>query len=198
MTEHQKWVRDNGDLTHNINYSLDENSVVMDLGGFMGLWADQIIKKYNPYFYMIEPVPEFFVKLESKYQHNNKMNLLNVGVSNINKSGHLFMNSDATSANLTNGNRVPIDYMNMQGILEEFGISEVDLLQINIEGEEYNVLENLIESGLIRTFKNIQIQFHTNIDGHHRRRDDIRISLLENGFGEKFNYPFIWEGWERV
>lgn len=46
----QKWIRDNGDNTHNLNYDLDENSIVMDLGGYTGVWAQQIIKKYNKKF----------------------------------------------------------------------------------------------------------------------------------------------------
>ena len=43
-----KWFKDNGDYTHNLNYNLDENSVIMDLGGYTGVWAQQMIEKYNP------------------------------------------------------------------------------------------------------------------------------------------------------
>ena len=37
---------------------------------------------------------------------------------------------------------------------------KIDLLKINIEGGEYEVLENLIENDLIKNIDNIQIQFH--------------------------------------
>ena len=50
--EIKRWFADNGDYTHNITYDLNENSVVMDLGGFTGIWASQIIERYNPNVYI--------------------------------------------------------------------------------------------------------------------------------------------------
>mgnify|MGYP006245289443 CR=1 FL=1 len=47
-----RWFRDRGDDTHNLNYNLNEESVVMDLGGYTGVWAQQIINKYNPRMYI--------------------------------------------------------------------------------------------------------------------------------------------------
>ena len=76
-----RWFRDRGDYTHNITYDLNEDSVVMDLGGYTGIWAQQIIKKYNPNFYIIEPLPEFYNILVDKFKENKKVNLLNVGAS---------------------------------------------------------------------------------------------------------------------
>ncbi len=45
ITSLNRWFTDNGDYTHNINYELNENSVVIDLGGYYGLWVDEILKK---------------------------------------------------------------------------------------------------------------------------------------------------------
>ena len=45
MREIDKWFKDRGDHTHNITYDLNENSVVMDLGGYTGVWGQQIINK---------------------------------------------------------------------------------------------------------------------------------------------------------
>jgi hypothetical protein len=85
----------------------------------------------------------------------------------------------------------------MKSLLEYWGLDMVDLIQINIEGDEYPVLESLIEDGLINRFKNIQIQFHHGIDNDIERRNSIRNGLLKNGFKEKFNYPFVWESWTK-
>ena len=54
------WFKDNGNFTHALNYTLNENSVVVDLGGYHGIWANQIIQKYNPFVYLFEPIPEFY------------------------------------------------------------------------------------------------------------------------------------------
>ena len=82
--------------------------------------------------------------------------------------------------------------------LNEFKIDEVDLIQINIEGDEYDLLDYMIENKLIRRFKNIQIQFHLNIENCIQRRDIIRDKLLENNFEINFDYPFVWESWKRI
>ena len=43
--EIQRWFRDKGDYTHKITYDLNEDSKVIDLGGYTGVWAQQIIDK---------------------------------------------------------------------------------------------------------------------------------------------------------
>ena len=48
--EIQKWFRDKGDETHNLNYELNEDSVVIDLGGYTGVWCQQIINKYLNFY----------------------------------------------------------------------------------------------------------------------------------------------------
>ena len=36
------WLADNGDKTYRLDYNLNENSVVFDLGGYEGQWASDI------------------------------------------------------------------------------------------------------------------------------------------------------------
>ena len=86
----RKWFKDRGDYTHNINYDLNEDSKVIDIGGYTGVWSQQIIDKYNPNMYIIEPVPMFFDTLIDKFGDNPKVHLLNVGVSTRNKKGKLY------------------------------------------------------------------------------------------------------------
>lgn len=198
MNEIGRWFRDNGDNTHNLNYDLNENSVVMDLGGYTGVWAQQIIDKYNPNLYIIEPIPEFFNGMVNKFKDNGKVNLLNVGISTENKDGVIYMNGDGTSSNLVTGEGINVKFNTMDTILETWGLDSVDLIQINIEGDEYPLLESMIKNGVINKFKNVQVQFHMGIEGYADRRNKIRAGLRDNGFKNKFDYPFVWESWEKV
>jgi FkbM family methyltransferase len=194
-----KWIRDRGDYTHNINYDLTENSIVMDLGGYTGVWAQQIIDKYNPNVYIIEPVPTFYEGMVNKFSNNNKVHLMNVGVGAENKKGFIFMSGDATSSNLTNGESISVNFITIDEVLKEWKLNEIDLLQINIEGDEYPLLENMLSTGSINKFKNIQIQFHLGIVKNDiDRRDKIRQGLIKNNFKLKFDYPFIWESWYKT
>jgi FkbM family methyltransferase len=195
--EIRRWFRDNGDHTHNINYDLSENSIIMDLGGYKGLWAQQMIDKYNPHVYILEPVPVFYETMLTKFSNNKKVRLLDVGIGIDNIDGFINMNNDGTSTNLTNGESIKVKFNTIETILEYFKLGSVDLIQINIEGDEYSLLENMLITGTINRFRNIQVQFHYGIKNDIERRNYIRNELLNNGFSEKFNYPFVWESWSK-
>ena len=197
-SEVQRWVRDNGDNTHNITYNLDENSVVMDLGGYTGVWAQQIIDKYNPNFYIIEPIPQFYDTLVNRFNLNHKVNILDMGISNEDKEGIIYLGGDGSSSNLKEGTPINVKFKTMTSLLSQWDLDTVDLLQINIEGDEYHLLEHMIGDGSIGRFKNIQVQFHYGIDNYIKRRNQIHEDLKNNGFIIKFNYPFVWESWENT
>jgi FkbM family methyltransferase len=192
-----KWFTDQGDYTHNINYDLDENSIIMDLGGYKGAWAQQIIDKYNPNVYIIEPVTAFCDFMVDLFSENEKVKILNCGVSDNNKEGSIYMAGDATSSTLSTGTAINTSFYTIDSILEKFNLNEVDLLQINIEGDEYVLLENMLKTGSINKFKNIQVQFHLGVENDVFRRDKIREGFILNGFTNKFNYPFVWESWQK-
>jgi hypothetical protein len=59
-----RWFNDRGDYTHNITYDLNENSIIMDLGGYTGVWVQQMIEKYNPNF-----IVEIISELESNTEN---------------------------------------------------------------------------------------------------------------------------------
>lgn len=191
----EEWKSCNGDNTKLIDYDLNSESKILELGGYDGTWIRKIISKYDPHVFVIEPVPHFFNRVESEFSINPKFKISNVGVSEKNGEGKIYLNGDSTSIHVDNGNSIDIKLQTMEKILEEFGIEYVDLVQINIEGEEYPLLERLIKNGTINRFKNIQVQFHIGMENYESRRKDIQSGLLENGFINNFDFPFIWEGW---
>ena len=193
--EISNWFRDNGDYTHNINYNLNEDSIIIDLGGYTGVWAQQMIDRYNPNVYILEPVPIFYEGMVDKFLTNNKVNLMNVGVGVEDKDGFIFMSGDGTSSNLAIGESISVKFNTIDTILEEWGLNEVDLIQINIEGDEYSILEKMIENGSINKFNNIQVQFHLGIENCVERREKIRNGFIKNGFKNNFDYAFVWESW---
>lgn len=190
-----EWFRDRGDYTHNINYDLDQNSTIIDLGGYTGVWAQQMIEKYNPNVYIVEPVTEFFNVLSDKFSNNNKVHLLNIGVSDEERDDIIYLNNDATSSNIKDGRSVEVKFIKIEKLLEVWNLEKVDLIQINIEGDEYSLLEDMLKTGSINKFLNIQVQFHMGIENDVDRRNKIREGLIINGFKNKFDYPFVWESW---
>ncbi len=189
------WIRDDGDNTYNLDYNLNENSIIMDLGGYTGVWAQQMIDKFNPFVYIIEPVPKFYYGMVEKFKENNKVTISNVGVGTENKDGIIRMSHDGTSSNLTNGKEISVKFNTIETILNSFNLNEIDLIQINIEGDEYPILEHMLKTGSINKFRNLQIQFHYGIKNDVIRRENIHNGLVANNFKPRFNYPFVWESW---
>lgn len=195
--EINKWFAHRGDDTHILNHNLNENSVVMDLGGYVGVWGERIMRNFNPNLYIIEPLPQFFNVMENKFIGNPKVKLMCVGVAQENKDGMIYLSGDGSSSNFNNGNGINVNFKKIEDILKDFGLEEVDLLQINIEGDEYPLLENMIQTGLVNKFKTIQVQFHLGIPNDVERREKIQKGLIENGYTQKYNYNFVWEAWDK-
>lgn len=189
------WFADNGNYTHAIDYPIDSESMVIDLGGYLGLWADVIIEKYNPYITLVEPIPEFYNKLTEKFKDNTKVTVLNYGISDTNKTEDLYLNGDGTSKYETNSKPVSVNFITVEELLEKIGRDTIELIQINIEGEEFPLLNNMMETGSVMKFENIQIQFHTFIDDAINKRENIQNKFIENGFDKLYDYPFVFEGW---
>ena len=197
-----RWFEDRGDYTHNLNYDLNGDSVVVDLGGYQRLWIDEILKKTSPSIpkiLLVEPVPLFYNQLVSKFTENEKIKVMNVGVSTNNKetTKTMYVSGDGSSTNFNTNvtSVIQIKTIPIEKILLENNINHIDLLQINIEGDEYDLIEYMIENDIINVCKNIQVQFHLGIENCVERRSEIQKSLSSRGFKNKFDYPFVWESW---
>jgi hypothetical protein len=198
-----KWFSDNGDNTHIIDYEFNENSVIIDLGAYNGLWCEVLLKKLGsltPTIILVEPVPEFFNNLVAKFSNKTNIKIANYGISTNSEEleKDLYKSSDASSTNFKLGEVIKIKTIPIDKLLLDYNIDFVDLIQINIEGDEYSLMEYIIDSNLINKFKNIQIQYHLGIDRAVERRDIIRNNLTSNGFKIKFDYPFVWESWTKI
>jgi len=197
--EHTRWLEDNGDVYHNLNYDLNLDSKIMDLGGYTGEWAQQLITRFNPNVYIIEPMKTFHDGMIDRFKFNHKVHLMNVGIGVEDKNDILYVDNDMTSSSRSKYKQsVEVKFLTMDTILKNFGIDELDLLQMNIEGDEYDILEHMLQTGTINKIKNIQIQFHLDVPNAIEKRKKIRKQLIDNGFRIKFDYAFVWEGWAKI
>jgi len=193
-----EWFADKGDLTHNLNHDLDENSIVMDLGAYGGLWAYQLLQKHPKCkVYLIEPVPKFFEACKNNFSDNSNVQCRMVGVSKSDQFTTVELTGDATKSNSSGD--VTIELVSIENIMDHWNLEKIDLLQINIEGDEYELLEHWISTGIITKFKTLQIQFHFSPIGpsdSDDRKKKIQESLSHIGYTQKFNYNYVWECWE--
>lgn len=196
----KKWFADSGDATHNLDHDLNKNSIVLDIGGYTGVWASQILEKYGCHIYILEPVPDFYEVIERRFSNCPNVSSKMIGVSSdINKEINIDLDGDATLClNDSPNGDIKICLSPIEEILEDFDIQEIDLVQINIEGAEYSVLQEWLRSGIITRFKKLQIQFHE-VEGIECiiERHKIQNKLSDLGYTKVFDYPFVWEAWKK-
>ncbi|QQG42249.1 MAG: FkbM family methyltransferase [Candidatus Woesebacteria bacterium] len=191
---YSKWIIDHGDETLYTKYPLSSKSLVLDIGGYEGKFSDQIITLYNPKIVIYEPVKKFFLNLKRRYRTKNSVSVLNWGLSNKNTLTKVRLSGDGTSIYSKSGEMEKVRFLDAAIALKKY--SAIDLISINIEGSEYDVVERIIDSGVIKRIKNIQIQFHRVVPNCEARRLSI-IKGLHKTHRTLFSYPFVWESFTR-
>jgi FkbM family methyltransferase len=200
---HERWGADKGDEIKVIDYPLNENSQVIELGGFHGLWTKRISQKFNCNVLVVEAIPDFYNKMVEEFdyylkENRHKIKTENYGISTEEKEVTFAVDGDATSSYLNSSNKVTVKCLPLKHFLDKHNIEKVDLIQINVEGEEYPLLENWIESGLMNKIKFLQVQYHKFGEDYESRRNNIQEGLKKLGFTLRYEYPFVWESWENT
>lgn len=192
-----QWFEDGGDNSLRINYDLNEKSVVFDLGGYFGEWSEKIYNKYKCKIHIFEPIPSLFSGLNQKFSGNNDIEIYNFGMSDNESTIEISLLNDASSFNIQSENSVKAKVVSIKNFLIEKNINNIDLIKINIEGDEYKVLNCLLNNDLIKNFKNIQVQFHSFIPDAINLRNQIREKLKKTHM-LTYDYEFVWENWELI
>lgn len=198
LLEVKRWFRDDGDNTLRLTYPLNSSSIVWDLGGYHGDFAAEIFRRYGSKVYLFEPVPKFYIKCVNRFENNANVQCFPFGLSREAGWFDISNSEDASSFVRDKGaaDSVRAEIRPVVEMFGELGVDDVDLLKINIEGGEFDVLPALIDAGLIGSVRFLQVQFHNFIPEAHTKRELIRDRLRET-HNELWNYPFVWECWER-
>lgn len=188
------WFRDQGDKTLRLNYDLDKNSVVFDLGGYEGQWSSDIFSMYECSIQIFEPVEDFVSRIEERFSRQKKIVVHRFGLSNENRKTQIYLDRDATSVFKSSSESREIRLVKASDFFEREGISHVDLMKINIEGGEYDLLEHLLDCELTKRIENIQVQFHDFVPNAEERMKEIQKGLGAT-HSLTYQYPFVWENW---
>lgn len=188
-----KWVIDKGGEFLFFNYPLNPKSIVVDIGGYKGFFSDEIISLYDPTMYILEPVQEYFLILKNKYSKNKKVKIFNFGLSDKNTTRDIYLSGDGTSLVKEGNKSEKIKLVDTATFFKKIGF--VDLVSINIEGSEYEVLNKLVSTTLIKNIKYLQVQFHKFIPNSTMVRNRI-VKLILKTHKVRYSYPFVWESFE--
>tara|TARA_B100001540_G_scaffold95539_1_gene86097 strand:- start:640 stop:1371 length:732 start_codon:yes stop_codon:yes gene_type:complete len=194
--ERTRWYKDKGDDNLRLNYNLNKNSIIFDIGGYLGDFTEKISKKFDSKIYLFEPNLEFYEKCLNKFRNNKNIICFDFGLGNISGEFSLSDNNEASSTVriLEKDKTKKIKIKKISDVIEELKINKIDLMKINIEGGEYDLLFCLIEKDLISRINNLQIQFHSFVPNAKNNREKI-INLLKKTHKNDWSYYFMWENW---
>lgn len=191
-----RWFWEKGDETYRLNYVLNENSIVFDLGGYKGEWADQIYRRYTSKIFIFEPVTAFRQIISEKFKNNSSIRLYPFGLGGESRTDIIYLNDNGSTTHKASGSgQEEINIVGINRFFEENNIETVDLMKINIEGEEYPLLNALISEQAHLKIRNIQVQFHAWMPGAEEKRMQIRKELAKS-HKLTYDFPFVWENWQ--
>lgn len=192
--------RDQGDSYLRYHYDLNSDSVVFDLGGYLGDFTQGIVEKFDCNVYVFEPVPEYAKKISQRFIDNEKVKVFAFGLEDKDSKERIYLNNDGSSVYEVKdiADSVEIEYRNISQFLKENKIKRIDLMKINIEGGEYALLEHLLKTKRIQQIENIQVQFHYIKNLNAKKRQERICQQLMRTHELTWAYrPFIFENWKK-
>jgi FkbM family methyltransferase len=201
----RNWFANRGDQTFRVNIDyLNADSVVFDLGGYLGDWTHEMHVRYQSRIYTFEPIKQFADKISQRFTGIDTIRVCNFGLGTVNEHIEFVLSADGTGAFNNNkelieinNNKELIEIKEIQSFLASEQIMEIDLIKINIEGAEFDLLNHIVDTGLIQKINKIQVQFHDFVPDAIRRRE-ILIRKLSLTHRQNWCYYFVWEEWEIV
>ena len=197
-----EWYRIKGDENLRVQYDLSPDSIVFDVGGFLGLWCVEISARYSPIIFVFEPVKEFYDILQNRFSANKNIKVFPYGLAAKNSNETIAVMSESSSSYREktklheNSEKQIVEFKDIVAFLNENNISHIDLIKINIEGGEYELLERLINIGFINNIENIQVQFHDFVENAESRMTALKKKLNET-HELTYEYTYVWENWKR-
>ncbi|TDX84620.1 FkbM family methyltransferase [Epilithonimonas xixisoli] len=168
---------------------VDENSVVYSFGiGEDVSFDTEIIKKYNANVYGFDPTPKS-VKWISEQTLPEKFRFYDFGMSDktgmatfyFPKNPDFVSGSVVEQSNIDLENGIDVQLKTLDDTAHFLGHQKIDILKMDIEGSEYDVLENIVKSEIF--IGQILIEFHDRFfeNGKEKTLRVLKI-LKEKGF----------------
>ncbi|XP_060567060.1 uncharacterized protein LOC132725888 [Ruditapes philippinarum] len=174
-----------------------------DKGNF-GSDASLFTAVYNPRHLIVEPIPYYATLLQEKFKDNPRVTVLNFGLGLKTETIAIELKGEGSNiySNDFGQKKINVSVINSTEFFQNLGVGiySVDLLSMDCEGCELDVLENLLETGMVKYFKNIQLEIHTLAYFIIDREDYLRryCTLQEHmrrTHRLTYQYKHMWENW---
>lgn len=191
----KRWKWRQGDSKLLYDFDLSEDAVVIDAGCYMGNYSHALCQRSQPTIFAYEPAPVFCEMARERLASFPKVQVECAGLSDFDGETTLFYNDAGSSTQRQSaGDQVKVRILNISEVVKTID-RPIDLLKLNIEGDEYPVLQKLIDDGLMSSVHHLLVQFHR-LDKTSQGRYDAIAASLARTHDLAWQYPFVWERWD--
>jgi FkbM family methyltransferase len=174
---------------------LRDGDIVIEAGAYEGRWVKKVCEQLNCTVYAFEPATRAYEMAQEKLGGYSNVTLRCFALGRQTGTTTLY-DCDRDGANTLNevegepSETVPM--VDVAEVVEPLG--EIALMHLNAEGGEIEILERLVETGLIERVRMILVQWH-------RPNDQMRawVSALIERLSEthEFERRYYWGCWKR-
>lgn len=168
---------------------ISNNSIVYSFGIGEDISFDKaVIKNNNCQVFGFDPTPKSINWIDKQNLSEN-FHFYKYGISNKNgfvdfftpKNPNHVSGSITAHENVDVTNKVSVEMKTLESIMQNLGHDHIDVLKMDIEGSEYDVIENILDSNL--TITQILIEFHDRFfeNGEQKTKQAVN-KLRENGY----------------
>lgn len=192
----KRWYADGGDDRFRFDYALSPDSLVLDFGGYQGQWASDLYARRRCRIIVFEPVMAFADAIGSRFAHNPDIRVERLALGRSTRGDRIHICGASSSAFRQKAASEAIEVVDVAEWFERERVERVALMKVNIEGGEYELLERMLDTGLISRVENLQVQFHKVADDSDERMMRIQKTLAETHKPD-YQYRYVWENWSR-
>ena len=189
-----QWIQDRGDETLRLDYDLTPDSLVWDVGAYLGDWTEAIRSRVQCKVVIFEPIDVYRKKLYDRFKGEINIFYCMGGLSDYTSKVVMYHNKDRSGVEEKTGTSTWCKMYDVYEFWRTVVFPAIHLMKINVEGDEYKIIPRMIETGMIWHVKNIQVQFHL-VDTKSPERYEKIAEDLSKTHTCTWRYPFVWENW---
>jgi FkbM family methyltransferase len=177
---------------------LGQGDVVIDLGAHVGAASIEFARRAGT-VYAFEPHPETFSELKRRTRRFDNIHPMMKAVSDKTGIARLFYEPMVEGAfhegaslvsdkdNLSYDNAVEVETVRLADFIDSLG-KRVRLIKVDVEGAEYKVLSDLIESAAMAQVDEVHVECHVGrVAGLEAERAAFEARLAALGLTERFH-----------
>lgn len=171
--------------------SLDEGSVVVDLGAHNGEFSREVHRRFNCQCHMVEALPDLFAQIAT----DSALHKYHYAMTGTDGPVTLFVSANPEANSITKTvasatDSVQVEGLSLASFMQRTGLKHIDLLKVDIEGAEIALLESA-STDVLAAIDQITVEFHDFIPGliDSNQVESIKRKLNESKFyGIKFSH----------